>query len=97
MKKSLSIFELISSADTKTARVELIKYLKDQLAVFEVISDNTFDVAYNLAGLLATDYVRALNDNDPISSILGLAGELEIRPPNAEDLCREMVAEISNL
>lgn len=36
------------------------------------------DIAYGIAGLLGTQFAAGLANNDPISEIMTLAGELEL-------------------
>lgn len=35
-------------------------------------------LAYELAGLLSTDFARSLSDDDPLKKVLDLAGNLEL-------------------
>jgi hypothetical protein len=48
--------------------------------------------AYNIASLLSTNYVRSLEENDPVIETLTLAGELEVPNDNSQkkwqELCR---------
>lgn len=46
---------------------------------------------------MATDYVRSLPSNDPVVEALSLAGELEIKPANAEALAKLLTEEIARL
>lgn len=98
MEQNQDIFESLREVrDREKARVDLASHIESQLSRFQSVSDDTFDAAYNLAGLMATDYVRSLPDDDPLLDILVIAGELEIKPPDAEELAREIAAKIAGL
>ncbi|MCX4098027.1 hypothetical protein [Nocardia sp. alder85J] len=96
-QEDLSFESLWGLYDSEKARSGLTWHIKSQLPYFQVLSDDTFDAAYDLAGLMTTDYVRSLPDDDPLLGILALAGELEIKPPGSEKLAREIAAKIATL
>lgn len=92
------IFQQLSTPyNAKQARSTIIGHITSQAALFEPLTSHSFTVAYNLAGLMATDYVRSLPSNDPVVEALSLAGELEIKPANAEALAKLLTEEIARL
>lgn len=96
--KDASIYEsLYNYSDARKARGELIAYLKAETQHMIPSSEDTYASAYILAGLMATDYVRTLSDEDPIIDILTIAGELEISPPNSEELAADLVQKVQSL
>ncbi|RWZ78484.1 MAG: hypothetical protein EOT05_01870 [Candidatus Microsaccharimonas sossegonensis] len=72
LHKLLDTTEL--SRDTK--RTELISFLKSINGVLHAYPEKSREVAYDIAGILSTEYARSLSDKN-IDSILTLAGELE--------------------
>ena len=80
--------------EERRSLIGVLKKLADDLRLNQ---GEYASIAYSIAGLLATDYARNLKPNDPISEVLFLAGELEIGPPNADELLRELVQRIENL
>lgn len=98
MEQNEYIFKHLSEVrDPEKVRLDLASHIKSQLPRFQTVSDDTFDAAYQLAGLMATDYVRTLLDGDSLLEILALAGELETRPPDSKELAREIAAQIAAL
>ena len=98
MKQNQDIFKsLWGVQDPEKARLNLASHVKSQLPRFQSVSEDTFAAAYDLAGLMATDYVRSLPDDNPLLDILELAGELEIKPPDSQDLAHEIAAKIAAL
>lgn len=59
----------------------------NQIAAYNRSPDDGERLAYDIAGLLSLNFVRQLPDNDPISDVLALAGQLELpeshRDPDA--------------
>lgn len=98
MDNESEIFEhLTHESDIAKSRQMVVSYMKSLLPLFETLSSDTYNAAYELAGLMATDYARRLNSDDPIDEILTIAGELEINPPNSESLAREISEKIKHL
>lgn len=64
--------------DINSKRAELMTYLKDSVNELPDNDDERREIAYNIAGLLSTDFARNLSENDILEEILTLAGELEI-------------------
>lgn len=79
------------------ARETLVRFLKSQLARLDNDTPDAIRAAYEIAGLIATDFARTLNASDPIDEILTIAGELEINPDNAAELREELIEKISRL
>jgi len=75
----------------------LVEALKDLASNLARNPKKDAEIAYYIAGLLATDYARTLKPGDPIDEILTIAGELEINPDNAIELRSELVQKINSL
>lgn len=92
------IFHEIDSLDKTHARLTLVAYLKD--ATTEQLGNDPeqrVSAAYKIAGLMATDFAQSLDPSDPINEIFTIAGELEINPPEATELHRELIDKINSL
>ena len=95
MEDTPKIYEkLYDVSDAGKARHEVIAFIKQEMRNFITLSEDTYKSAYALAGLMATDYVRSLPESDPIVDLLDTAGELEIAPPNSEDLRKDILQKI---
>lgn len=93
-----SIFRTIENAKSSdTSRALLVDFLKSKLSALSESNDEVFQAAYEIAGLMATTYAQHLSDTDPIDEILTIAGELETKPENADELRKELSQKISNL
>lgn len=66
-----------------TQRGELIDYLKTAIKTLPESKSDRSNFAYNVAGLLSTNFAQSLDSNDSLDNILTMAGELEI--PNDYD------------
>lgn len=58
--------------------------------------DQTPEIAYAITGLSATNYVRSLDNSDPLNEIFDIAGELEVEPENIK-LKNELLTAIDQL
>lgn len=98
MEKTPSIYEtLYNVTDAEKAHQDLIAYIKSEALRLLPLSKETYKTAYRFAGLMVTDYVRGLPDDDPVVDVLAIAGELEINPGNARELADELVGKILSL
>lgn len=79
------------------ARSELITFLKSQTDSLRVTNAGAINTAYQIAGLMATDFARTLGPDDPIDEIFTIAGELEINPPDSDELRKELLEKIQAL
>lgn len=95
-KDNDDIFDAINN-DPHNARSRLIAYLKSQTSLLNTTDTKSIDCAYRIAGLAATDFARTLDPNDPIDEIFTIAGELEINPPDADELRKELLEKIQAL
>lgn len=89
--------QLNNQAEPAAHRQVLVAHLRDQANTLRQQPDRTIDIAYSIAGIMATDYARSLNDNDPISEILTIAGELESNPTDAAQLKNELLTAADRL
>ncbi|MBM3210133.1 hypothetical protein FJZ39_02230 [Candidatus Saccharibacteria bacterium] len=55
------------------------------------------EIAYNIAGLMATDYARTLPQGSLLDEIFTIAGELEIDPEDRDALREELIQKIDLL
>ena len=78
-------------------RTQFILFLKNKLAPLNGDINDATGTAYEIAGLMSTDFAQSLNSSDPIDKILTIAGELEIHPSNAEELRAELIEKIQAL
>lgn len=75
-------------------RDNVMSFLQHCRAELKANQYSTTEIAYNIAGLMATDYVKSLPGDDPLHPILTIAGELEIEAFNADILRDELIAAI---
>lgn len=87
----------LSNNETIDERQALVSVLKEFGEILADDSQRATDIAYSIAGLMATDYARQLPDDDPISEVLAIAGELEIMPENSNELLEELKEKIGKL
>lgn len=92
-----NIYERIDNLSNEQSRAEITSYLKALLPTLLGGLEQSISAAYSIAGLMATEYARNLKNDDPIDEILTIAGELEIGPPNAQELRQELVSKIEAL
>ncbi len=87
----------LNQGDSERARAQFILFLKNKLAPLNGDINDATGTAYEIAGLMSTDFAQSLNSSDPIDKILTIAGELEIHPSNAEELRAELIEKIQAL
>lgn len=93
---------LFRSLDTlndtsQDSKEELISFLRGEATKLRLHPERSIEIAYTITGLLATNFARALPENDPIDEILTIAGELEVNPENADELRDELIRKIGAL
>lgn len=79
------------------AREEIVLFLQHCKRELQRNPESATEIAYAIAGLMATDYAKSLTENDPIDAVLTIAGELETHPLDAAMLCDELLAAIDRL
>lgn len=85
------IFHTVEAASAPAeARRLVVEFLHGQLAQLEQ-DRNIAAVAYTIAGLMGTDFARSLGAHDDLANIFTIAGELEVDPPNRNELAGELV------
>jgi hypothetical protein len=95
--ESREMFNRLDGTDSTTARREFIGYLQTASQKIESDKASAPKVAYSIAGMFATDFAHNLDENDPLTEIMTIAGELEINPNDVEELRRELVRKICEL
>lgn len=92
-------FQSLNKATSlETARQEFIDFLKTEAENLRTRPEDTIQIAYHIAGMLATNSARLIEQtNDPIGEILTIAGELEVNPPEASTLRDELLTKIDVL
>ena len=91
-------FDTIDAAPTPhESRQRLVQILKDEALRLRGNPDKYAEIAYTIAGYLATNFARHLSSDDPIDDILTIAGELEIKPTDAKELQQELLQKIDLL
>lgn len=91
------LFAQMNTEVSSEVRNDVVSFLRHCLVELKANQYSTTDIAYDMAGLMATDYIKSLATDDPIHHILTIAGELEIKPPNADTLRNELIATIEQL
>ena len=89
--------QLNSDHSNSEKRSLLISYLKEQIESLSQQNDERTKVAYEIAGLMSTRYIKSLNSDDILEQILSLAGELEIKESASEQkwhALQRMVAQL---
>jgi hypothetical protein len=78
----MDIEKLHNSLNTEShssiQRSNLIDYLKIAVKTLPEDDNARHDFAYDVAGLLSTNFAKSLDRNDPLEYVLTMAGELEI-------------------
>lgn len=93
MKRERIYHILNTSQDGAQQRHELSHFLREQLAQRVADPNREREVAYDMAGLLSTQFAAALPDDDPYKEIMLIAGELELPPEHRGDATWEQLAE----
>ena len=93
------LFDLLNNEQftPQRSRAEVVAYLKQSATELTQDPDSILSVAYDITGLLATNFAAQLPDNDPVDEILTIAGEIESNPPNVSELCHELIEKIAKL
>jgi hypothetical protein len=80
-----AIFEILCESDLLAEQRRLLRdYLLKQFAEYRHHPDRGPDLAYEIAGLMATRAISNLPANDAHQGIFHLAGELELPPAHRE-------------
>lgn len=93
------IFDFLNNeqiADTEK-RSALIRYIQERAELYRNSMYRPEDIAYNLAGLMATEYFKKLNEDDPIEDVLTRAGDLELPQPHQTEDWPTLLQLIDNL
>lgn len=93
----IEIFRELNQEEPSKARVEFTLYLKSALPQLNGEISEAVKTAYEITGLMNTDFAQSLDTSDPINEILTIAGELEVNPDNADDLRKELIVKIREL
>jgi|GEM_PF-1510638 len=98
MEKYNKVFEMLNNAEISTQlENQLIHELKRLGDIVQAKPDMDLEIAYKIAGFMATDYVRFHNSNKRINEIFTIAGELEINPEDRDELRKELIEKINSL
>lgn len=83
------------SLKNRSAILSFLRYCNVELKTGKTHPEH---IAYSIAGLMATDYARTLPEDDPISTILAIAGELEVNDPaDKDELKNELITAIDSI
>lgn len=88
---------LDSEFDPNTKRVELVSYLKHCIESLPNNDNERQSIAYNIAGLLSTNFAESIHNNDPVNEVLILSGELETSDENNAEKWEELSKLIDKL
>jgi hypothetical protein len=92
------IYNLLNNEFEPSAkRVELISYLKRCIEPLPSDDDERRSIAYNIAGLLSTNFAESIHNDDPINEVLILAGELETPDENNAQKWEELIKLVNKL
>lgn len=73
------IYEALNGSKPDSEKSRLLNdYLRTQVANYRENPEQGIDIAYAIAGLLATDYVRSLPEDSPALTALSIASQLEL-------------------
>lgn len=76
---------LSEQPDQPAARVVLLAHLQEQRVRLRAAdAEQRREIAYRLAGLLSHEVVRSLPEDDPLVSVLAMAGQLELPPAHRD-------------
>lgn len=97
----MSLVDNFKSIDGASSALEsrqrLVQILRDKASELQSNPDDYAEIAYQIAGFLATNFAQQLSSDDPIDEILTIAGELETSPDNAVELRKELLQKINSL
>ncbi|MGO3702278.1 MAG: hypothetical protein ACTJG2_03800 [Candidatus Saccharimonadales bacterium] len=67
----------------------VISFLQHCSTALKADTAQSSEIAHSITGLMATDYTKTLPENDPINTVLTIAGELEIDDPKDRDILKD--------
>ena len=97
MSEFNDFFQSIDRLSGEESRKNVVNFLKDQVISLRNEPERVSEVAYSIAGLMATDFARNLNKDDPLDTITAIAGELEINSSDSDELRKELIDAIEAL
>jgi hypothetical protein len=80
-----NIFEELDTLNVSDAKRLLLEHLIERVEYQSTHETESRDIAYALAGLMATTFIASLPKDDPYVEILSLAGELELPERHRSD------------
>ena len=97
MLRTMEPEELFNKLDTNlaNARQEFVDYLHSVSQELEQDTASAPRIAYDIAGMFATKFAHQLDEEDPLIEIMTIAGELEVKPENTDELRRELIDKIA--
>ena len=90
------LFTKLNSETSSETYENILSFLRHSHRELLQNPDQTPKIAYAITGLLATDYIRNLDEADPLNEIFTIAGELEAEPENIK-LKNELLVAIDQL
>lgn len=90
-------FDSLERDKLADARRHFISFLHDASLTLKSNERPPTTVAYEIAGMLSTQFARSLPKGDSLLEIMIIAGELEINPTNTKQLTQELIAKIELL
>ena len=80
--------------DHNFSRRSFIDFLTECLVHLKSLDQDPSHTAYLIAGMLDTEFAKTLEDHDPLTEIMIIAGELEVSPVNKSELTAELIEKI---
>lgn len=76
---------MFDEPDFESHKVAVRKYLEEQLELVESNKRNPQEAAYEIAGLMSTNAVASLADENPYLKVMLMAGDLELPSVHRSD------------
>ncbi len=97
MDKFNIFFQSVDRLSREESRKNVVSFLKDQAVSLRSEPERESEIAYAIASLMATDFVNNLGEDDPLSLVFIIAGELEVNLPYNDRLREELIETIEAL
>jgi hypothetical protein len=73
-----SIYDKLTQVNQDQQKPVLAAYLREQINRRNTSPERSQEIAYEITGLLSTDFALSLDESDPYFEILTMAGQLEL-------------------
>ncbi len=90
-------FRSIDKLPIQESRQNVIAFLKAHIDALRSDSDKSSEIAYVIAGHMATKFAQGLEEDDALIIVMTIAGELEVNPSNSDELRHHLIQAIEKL